>query len=351
MTKITSAEQLSVLLDEIGNGVPNSQQYQLMSDMTLDFPESRRLIKMDPFSLAYKQAAMELYLFLRGRADEGYVPPRDELSSSYLPSCLWTDLVPWSFRDAKMLSEHTFAWGHILSHLNLSENGSVLEYGPGSGQLLLMLSRMGYHAFGVDIDKTAIATIEAQSSHLNLSVSTECAEFGCGFDGKRFDCILFYEAFHHAFNFEELLTHLHSRINQGGRVVLCGEPIVRVPFGSVPYPWGPRLDALSVFCIRRFGWMELGFTHDYFIKIAEITGWTAKFYPFSPCRRASIYVLEPTPTRVKSPNLSITNAQLDAELHNLQHQRASTSWRINRPLRVTKELIIHTSRRLRKLRR
>lgn len=328
MTRSSNSYEFAALLEQIGDGVPDAEQYQRMSGLVLEFPETRRLARMDPFSADYKQAALELYLSLRGHPGEGYVAARDEAPAAQLPGNLWAGLVPWSFRDASMVSEHLLAWGHIMSHLNLSNGGSVLEYGPGSGQLLLMLSRMGYRAFGVDIDTVALEGIQAQSAHLGLVVETERAEFGLGFEGQTFDCILFYEAFHHAFEFETLLLRLHDRLNPGGRIVLCGEPVVASPFDGIPYPWGPRLDALSVFCIRRFGWMELGFTHDYLVKIASQTGWNATFHRFPDCGRAAIYVLEPSPGRID----------------------ASASWRRERPLRFAKALMIGGRRGLRKFR-
>jgi hypothetical protein len=208
-----------------------------------------------------------------------------------------------------------------------------------------MLSRMGYRACGVDIDAMALEGIRAQSAHLSLSVETEHAEFGFGFDGQRFDSILFYEAFHHAFDFDDLLIRLHGRLNPGGRIVLCGEPVVASPTDGIPYPWGPRLDALSVFCMRRFGWMELGFTHDYLTKLANVTGWTAKFHAFPNCGRAAIYVLEPL--RAKGGSVEHVPDQ-QRELAAIQ---ASASWRLTWPLRASKGLLINARRALRDLRR
>ena len=258
-TKNATAE-FDSLLEQIGGGVPDSEQYRRMSSLILDVPQARRLSGMDPFGPDYKAAAMDLYLSLRGRAGEGYVAARDEAPAGALPADLWTGLVPWSFADADMVAEHLYAWGHILAHAKLPPGGSILEYGPGSGQVLLMFARMGYRACGVDIERTALQSIRAQASHLGLPVAVECDVFGQGFAGQRFDTILFYEAFHHAFDFDELLLGLHDRLNPGGRVLLCGEPVVPAVSDGIPYPWGPRLDALSVFCMRRFGWMELGFT-------------------------------------------------------------------------------------------
>ena len=261
------------LIEQIGAGVPNAEQYSIMSGLVLDFPETRALGAMSAFDPGYKDAAMRLYLDLRGRSDEGYLAPRDEVPGWSLPENLWTGLVPWSFRDATMVSEHLLAWGHIFRELKLPPGGSLLEYGPGSGQVLLIAARLGYRACGVDIDPVALSAIQAQATLLGVNVETEQGEFGDGFAGQTFDAVLFYESFHHAFEFEKLLQRLHERLKPGGRVVLCGEPIVGDGSNIVPYPWGPRLDALSVFCIRRLGWMELGFTHGFLMTIAQLTGW------------------------------------------------------------------------------
>ncbi|NHO33000.1 class I SAM-dependent methyltransferase [Acetobacter fallax] len=343
MTSICSKSEFDDILQEIGEGVPDSVQYTKMSEMILEVPESSALTGMNPFLPDYKEAAMELYLLLRGRQDQGYQPDRDEATPHVLPENIWSGLAPWGFRDARLVSEHLYSWGHIFAHLDLEPGGSVLEYGPGSGQMILMLARMGYKAFGVDIGKMAIDGINAQSSHLNLSVDVECAEFGEGFEGQKFDRIIFYEAFHHAFNFDDLLIRLHDRLNPGGRIILCGEPIVPHTTPGIPFAWGPRLDALSVFCMRRFGWMELGFTHDYFMKIAGITGWSATHYPFAQCGRAAVYVLEETPVRSSAANYLLENARLKAALQDKTNTLASmyqsTSWRVSKPLRDIKKLL------------
>ncbi len=291
MATSDTMDEFDALLREIGDGVPDTAQYRRMSGLVLEVPQSRMLARLDPASPAYREAAMALYLSLRGRPGEGYDAGRDEAPATPPPANPWTGLVPWSFRDAGMLSEHVLAWGHILSRLDLPPGGSVLEYGPGSGQLLLMLARSGYRACGVDIDAGALAGIEAQARHLSVELETECAEFGQGFGERRFDRILFYESFHHAFEFEALLRRLHDRLLPGGRIILCGEPVVADGSAAVPYPWGPRLDALSVFCIRRFGWMELGFTHAYLVRIAGGTGWSIHYHALPGCARAAIYVL------------------------------------------------------------
>ncbi len=328
-------------LAALGDRLPDAAEYQRFTTLVIDYPEAAALARLDPFSAAYRDGARALYARLRGRAEQDYIAERDEAPATGVPEDLWTGLVPWSFGDARMVGEFLHAWGHIFEHLALEKGGSVLEYGPGSGQTLLMLARMGYRAQGVDIDAVAVETVRRQAAALGLGVRVEQGLFGEGFGTERFDRILFFEAFHHSFAFPALLERLHGRLNPGGFVVLCGEPVVEAEIASIPYPWGPRLDALSVFCMRRFGWMELGFTRDFFVEAARRAGWWVESFPFPRCGRAHVHVLRPgpapppnPPAPAPAPNPDATAiAALRAEIAAL---RASTSWRITAPLRAAR---------------
>ncbi len=284
--------------------VPDGAAHQRLSQITVHHPAVDRMKRLDPFSPAYREAALDLYFDLRGRAGDGYQPARDEKAYLPAPPDPFIGLTPWVFQDTSMVAEFLESWGQILRGMALpaNSNASVLEYGPGSGQLLLMLAKMGFSAHGVDIDETALGMIRRQAEAMGLTLRTERAAFGEGFAGERFDRIFFFEAFHHAFDFEALLRRLQDRVTPGGRLILCGEPVVPVPQPGVPYPWGPRLDALSVFCMRRYGWMELGFTHDFFMEALNRNGWYAEFSHPPGCQRAHTYVAQRLIDRPTEPD-------------------------------------------------
>ena len=365
--RVCSTSEFDEIVASLNGGVPDAEMFRHMSTLFLDDPAAHRLQDISPFSAEYREAALELYLKLRAHADKDYIPQRDEAPSFAVPEHVWSQLPPWSFRDTGMIAEHLLSWGHILSHLALPPGGSVLEYGPGSGQILLTLARMGFRAHGVDVDAVALEGIRLQAESMRLEVSTERALFGEGFGQERFDAIIFYEAFHHALDFQSLLRRLLDRLNPGGRLILCGEPIVPEAFPGIPYPWGPRMDALSVFCMRRFGWMELGFTHSFFMKAVQHIGWTVTFHPFAACARAHLYVLQvgqqnvaavselhtiiserslgPIDLPLGASRAEASAEQLGAELEAIY---ASTSWRLTGPLRSAGTFLGQLSRKIKR---
>ena len=302
------------IIQALGPRVPDAEQYQRLAGITLRFPGSS-LQHMDPFSAEYADSVLRLYMHIRGGSEVDYRPARDEHAPTNIPPNLFTGVVPWSFKDPRLVSEFLHCWGHILSLLPLAgcRPLRVLEYGPGSGQILLLLARLGIEAYGVDINADAVASIRAQAIAMDLAVQVEQAEFGEGFAGQTFDRILFFESFHHAFDFKRVLARLHERLAPGGELILCGEPVVDTPTSSIPNPWGPRLDGLSAFCIRRFGWMELGFQSSFLRELMRRTGWQATLRRFPGCPRADVWIATRLPLLREGETWSVDCGDTDSQ--------------------------------------
>ncbi len=289
-----SEAEYEAMLAGLRGAAPDAEEYQRLSATVVDVPGAGALRGLDPFGAAYGEAVTALYLELRGRGGT-YEAERDELGQDHGAApdeALFASVVPWNFRDTGLVAEFLLCWGQIFRLLELPAGGaaSVLEYGPGSGQILLALARLGIRSCGVDINPGALALVRRQAEAMGLSVATEAAGFGEGFGEERFDRILFFESLHHAADVVGLLRRLRERLKPGGRLILCGEPVVDHPTGSIPYAWGPRLDGLSLFCIRRYGWMELGYTRDFLFEAMRRTGWQVTAHPFPGCHRADAFV-------------------------------------------------------------
>ena len=94
-------------------------------------------------------------------------------------------------------------------------------------------------------------------------------EFGFNPRGpdQKYSLIFFYEAFHHALDFFEVVKKISSYLLPGGKIILAGEPIVDKLIPAIPYLWGMRLDAETVVVTRSRKWLELGFNEDYICSI------------------------------------------------------------------------------------
>ncbi|MCW8085179.1 class I SAM-dependent methyltransferase [Sabulicella glaciei] len=263
--------------------------YDALCRLMLDPPpEVAEMRALDPFSPDYAARAMALLATLRGRP--GYDPHQDErLGHGMQDRDLWSGLSPWDFRDPALVAEFLDAHAAMLRALPLPPPATVLEYGAGTGQFLLSLARMGYRCHAVDVEPEYLRLIERQAGAMGLSVLCEQGLFGEGFGDQRFDAILFFEAFHHAADFMPLLRRLRARLNPGGRLILCGEPIVPdgMTAGPVPYPWGPRLDGISIEAIER-GWMELGFQKEFLLEALRRAGWEPVFVQHPATFRAHL---------------------------------------------------------------
>jgi hypothetical protein len=80
---------------------------------------------------------------------------------------------------------------------------------------------------------------------------------------------LFFECFHHCADHLKLIKQLPGMIKDSGIIVFASEPIIE----DFPVPWGLRLDGMSVWSIRRFKWLELGFKESYFVRTMLKHGW------------------------------------------------------------------------------
>jgi SAM-dependent methyltransferase len=183
----------------------------------------------------------------------------------------------------------------VLKALDLRRGANVLEYGAGEGQIALHLARMGCNVTVVDIERRCLEIIASEAKSLGTSVATVHGGFGDGPDGVQFEAILFFEAFHHALDHFDVLERMRDRLAPGGRIVFAGEPILEPDsywLPTLPYPWGPRLDALSLRAMRTYGWCELGFARDYFVEALLRAGFVTRFRASADTARGSAYIAQ-----------------------------------------------------------
>jgi SAM-dependent methyltransferase len=262
-----------------------------MAELELEPPPiCAELRALDPFGPEYAARAFELMGELRGAP--GHDAWRDErIGHSLADRDIWSGVSPWDHRSPSFLAEMFECYATMLREIGAPPGARVLEYGPGTGQFLLFLARLGYQCHAVDIEPEYLHLIRRQARSMRLRVRTQRGIFGGGFKDERFDAIVFFEAFHHARDFMGLLRHLRGRLNPGGRLILCGEPMVPDGMldGPVPYPWGPRLDGMSIEAIQR-GWTELGYQVSFLLTALQRAGWAPRLVAHPTTFRAHMIV-------------------------------------------------------------
>jgi hypothetical protein len=149
---------------------------------------------------------------------------------------------------------------------------------------------MGYQVTAVDVEQSFLDFIKYRTEKLSKKVNLINKDM-LGFQtDEKYDAALFFECFHHCSDHLKLLENLHELINEKGLIAFAAEPIVEELIPALPYPWGVRLDGVSVWSIRKFGWLELGFDASYFLRTLLLLGWTPKRYRSDVSRLADVIV-------------------------------------------------------------
>lgn len=186
---------------------------------------------------------------------------------------------PWGTRSPETVALFLISYGFLIRTAGLPPNARILEVGCGMGSLTWNLARMGYRVDALDpnelqcdIVRTATRHFPAPPNVISMTLDQWLSEKS---DTYKYDAVIFFESFHHIADHRQCLQHiLDSHLEESGKIILAAEPIFESTCDRLPYPWGPRLDGESLRAMRRWGWLELGFTADYLKQLFDHLGLT-----------------------------------------------------------------------------
>jgi SAM-dependent methyltransferase len=250
----------------------------------------------DPFSRNYTSFQLKLYEKLVGRP---YRVENEETDFNFEHAYRWP--FPYSSKSPQTVGDSLIAYGFFIRSMNLPTEATVLEMGSGYGSLSMHLALMGYDITCVDMSQNLLKFVERRAKQLNVSVKTVCGDMATVEVNQRFDAVLFHESFHHCFEHQLLISRLEDLIVPGGQVFFAAEPVVDDGSDLVPYPWGLRMDGLSLISIRRWGWMELGFQRSYFYDLLGRAGWSLDYSSLDTTFWASLYTARRFADRYRWP--------------------------------------------------
>lgn len=260
----------------------------MFANLILEAPTEMFPSELDPSTAAYQKAQLDLYERISGKKYGTENEATDFDSSTLLR---WP--FPYITRSAKTVGDYLLAYGQIIRTMALEPHHRILEIGSGYGPLTYHLASMGHQVTCVDVSQPLLDYVKERTSSLPGNVRTIHGDMTALSIDETFDAVVFFESFHHCHDHVAMLDRLPELLTPDGKVYLAGEPIVGAHDPVVPYPWGLRLDGLSLWSIRKFGWLELGFREDYLRTLLDRKGWDYHHVPFPGVPQADIWVLSP----------------------------------------------------------
>lgn len=255
------------LVDKLG-GVKTEAVKKLYADFTLQF-DTVVDVSLDPTSEEYHKQQTKLYEEISGRSlnqiEGEYFPvPKNYASSN-----------PYGSKDIRFMSKHSRAVLTSIMIADLEPDSWVLDLGCGWGLSTENFAFCGANVHAVDINSEFTELVSKRCASRNYSVVAETSEFDSFESDKKYDMVFFYECLHHSVSILKTLDHIKKFVKPDGCIVFCGEPINSIWWKN----WGMRLDPHSVYCTRKFGWFESGWSTDYLKMVFENIGWKVFLFP------------------------------------------------------------------------
>jgi SAM-dependent methyltransferase len=259
--------------------VSHEASFAVLDSFGLAYPND---LPADPLSTEYRAREMAFYYHLSGRAEYR----ADVCEQIGLPADRRDRPYPYYTGSTQVIGDQLIAMGHVIRALAVTPPARVLEFGPGFGRLTLEMARSGFTVTAVEINPLYVDLIRHDAAREHLPVEVVQSGMLDFRPAARFDRVVFFESFHHCDDSAAMVARLDELVTPGGAVLFAGEPID----DDFPIPWGLRRDGRSLWAIRRFGWLELGFRTDFFRALLKRHGWALRVPPLaeSPWQRVFV---------------------------------------------------------------
>lgn len=209
----------------------------------------------DPFSDAYLQQQLNLYHEISGRnLDQS----KNELTEFNLDDHVRSANSYASVSPARMVV-HSVRLSKLTKYAALPDRARVLDLGCGWGLSSEFFAGLGCQVTAVDINEKFVELVRRRSLRLDLNIRAIQSSFDDLNLHEEFDLVVFYESLHHAVSPLQILQKVSNWLTPNGKIAFAGEPIQSIWWKN----WGLRLDPLSLYCIRKYGWFESGWSKEF----------------------------------------------------------------------------------------
>lgn len=249
-------------VDDIGGlGTPEFQSIQ--QSFQLEF-STQIDSEADPYSETYVESQLSLYREISGKS---FYDTQSEMTSFDIENMVLSTS-PYGIRSPNLLAHHYLRIGEVVYRADLPDAPLALDLGAGWGLSSEFLATLGAEVVAIDVNPLFVELVNRRANRFRFPISASVGTFeNLGVRG-RYDLIMFYECLHHAVRPWQVLASCGNLLALGGKLGLSGEPIQDIWW---PH-WGMRLDATSVYCIRKFGWFESGWSRSFLADMMHRAG-------------------------------------------------------------------------------
>lgn len=277
--------------DRLG-GIAHPEARSFVADFSLDF-DTAVDTGLDPFSSAYAEQQVALYTEIARR-------PLDQNANELLSfdvEPLARAANPYASNDVRFISRQVRAIQTCVMMAHLPPCARVLDMGSGWGLSSEAIAFTGAQVTAVDINPLFVELVRGRAERLGLPIDAHVGTFDSFQDDRTFDMLFFYECLHHSTDVVRTLSHLAPLVAPDGKIVFGGEPINQHWWPG----WGLRLDPESVYCMRKHGWWESGWSEPHIVQCFARAGWDLQMFPHVGLDNGSVGIatrtgLDPAPT-------------------------------------------------------
>lgn len=263
-------------------GGPDSAETQAFWQGFQYQPQAEVDTRLDPFSEAYVDQQIKLWEEVSGRRFNQEI---NELCDFPFDEHLKA-ANPYASRDVSTFAHHLASLTQVAIAADLPSAPRVLDLGCGWGLTSEVFAFLGADVTAMDIGQGFVDLVNARAHRSGMPIQAHRSTFEDFEPYAVFDMALFYECLHHAVRPWQVLERFRHHLSQGGKIVLAREPVQHIWW---PH-WGLRLDALSIYCMRKFGWFESGFSLAFIQTMAARLGLEVQERP-DPHGSAPLYLL------------------------------------------------------------
>ena len=218
--------------------------------------------ELDPFSEEYVKQQLDLYREISGREIDQTI---NEAVSFEMDDHV-ASVNPYAHLPADEIGMHISRLSYALMNSKLGAGETLLDLGCGWGLSSELFAYAGLQVTALDINPEFVNLVNTRARQKNLAIEAVQGSFENVPPGP-FDAVAYYECLHHAVRPWEALGNAARVLRPGGKLLIAGEPI-----NNYWENWGLRQDPLSIYCIRKFGWFESGWSLNFLQRCIERSG-------------------------------------------------------------------------------